>query len=86
MSDLNLVWQKTIDKVKNDMLDVSYEVWVATLTPYKMDDNMIYLKSPSEFQIKVIENKYKDLIEMELKSVTKKDYKIDMKLAREIKV
>lgn len=72
---LNL-WDKTLNTIKGELTNVSYNTWIKSLTPMSIDNNIVVLKVPNEFTKDILESRYKSLLINTLKDVSSKDFDI----------
>ncbi len=80
MQVLEDYWQKVLDLIKPELVEISFNTWILPLIPLSMDDNIIYLKASSQFQKNTVDIKYKKLIESAFKQVTNKNYEVIISL------
>ncbi|QNU66982.1 chromosomal replication initiator protein DnaA [Ruminiclostridium herbifermentans] len=73
---LNDIWNKTLELLKDEMTDISYNTWILTIEPISIDSNTITLGVPADFQKGILESRYSYLIKNSLKQITHKDYNI----------
>lgn len=73
---LNDIWNRTLDLLKDEMTDISYNTWILTIEPISIDSNTITLGVPADFQKGILESRYSYLIKNSLKQITHKDYNI----------
>lgn len=75
---LNDLWEKTLNLLKSELTEISYNTWIRTLEPVSMGNNSITLKVPADFQKGLIESRYLYLIRNTLSHVTNKDYAVSL--------
>ncbi len=73
---LNDIWNKTLELLKDEMTDISYNTWILTIEPISIDSNTVTLGVPADFQKGILESRYSYLIKNSLKQITHKDYNI----------
>ncbi|WBW97606.1 chromosomal replication initiator protein DnaA [Oceanirhabdus sp. W0125-5] len=74
---LEELWNRTLDIIKNELTEVSYNTWIKSITPMSMDDSTIQLGVPNNFTKDILVGRYNDLIINSIKSTTSKTYKLD---------
>ncbi len=76
-------WNKVLELLKSDMLEISFNTWIQPITPVSITDTDVYLRTNSKFAKDQIVNKYHNLIKNAFKEVTNKDYTINLILPNE---
>ncbi|MCT4633325.1 MAG: chromosomal replication initiator protein DnaA [Firmicutes bacterium] len=71
------IWKKTLNLIKSELTEVSYNTWLKTLEPMGINNNVFILSVPNKFNKEILENRYVSLISNALKQVTDTDYTID---------
>ncbi len=72
----NEIWNKTLQLIKVELTEVSFNTWLKSITPISMYDDTIVFYVPEDFTKGIIETRYSALIKNALQSVTNKEYKI----------
>lgn len=75
-ANLTELWQKTLNLLKNELTEISYNTWIKTIEPVSMNGNNIVLGVPAEFNKGILESRYSTLIMNALKQVTSKEFTI----------
>ncbi len=58
------------EKIKNgELSDTAYRLWIDTLKPVKLDETVAHFDIPTEFQARIIRNKYTGIIKEALEAV-----------------
>ncbi|MCR4436528.1 MAG: chromosomal replication initiator protein DnaA [Clostridiales bacterium] len=73
ISDL---WTRTLDLLKNELTEISFNTWIKTIEPISYNTNTVYLGVPAEFNKGILESRYSTLIKNAVKQVTSKEYEI----------
>lgn len=73
---LNDVWNRTLELLKGEMTEISFNTWILTIEPMAIDSNTITLGVPADFQKGILESRYSYLIKNALRQLTHKDYNI----------
>jgi chromosomal replication initiator protein len=71
------IWHKTLDLLKTELTEISFNTWIKTIEPVSIDSNSINLGVPAEFNKGILESRYSILIQNALKQVTYKEYRIN---------
>ena len=74
---LEELWNRTLDIIKNELTEVSYNTWIKSITPTSMDNSSIQLGVPNNFTKDILVGRYNELIINSIKSTTSKTYKLD---------
>lgn len=75
LSDL---WQKTLDLLKNELTEISFNTWIKTIEPLSLNSNSINLGVPADFNKGILESRYCTLIKNAVKQITFKEYTISI--------
>lgn len=82
-AQLNELWEKTLNIIKGEMTEVSFNTWIKSITPLNIVDNVIKLGVPNDFTKDILESRYKDLIINGVKIITSKGYGIEFTIMTE---
>lgn len=69
-SNLTEVWEKTLDVIKVELTEVSFNTWLKAIQPISMKDNVVAFSVPDDFTKGILEARYVTLIKNALKQVT----------------
>jgi len=69
-SNITEVWEKTLDVIKVELTEVSFNTWLKAIQPISMKDNVIAFSVPDDFTKGILEARYVTLIKNALKQVT----------------
>ncbi len=88
MKSFDEVFQKVqeycLEKIKNgELTDTAYRLWINTLQPLKLDENVACFTVPSDFQATVIRKNYSKIIRDALESVLGFEVDIDISVQEE---
>lgn len=75
--------KKTINIIKGELTEVSFNTWIKSITPISIDKDSIRLSVPNQFTKEILENRYKDLIINSMKIITTKKYDIAFLISSE---
>lgn len=62
MADVRSLWDKTLSVLKDELTEVGFKTWFATIEPLAMEGNELILSAPNEIHKNTILNKYKTLL------------------------
>src|SRR5690554_5754621 len=82
-NNLKEFWQKTLQMVKNEITDVSYDTWIKAIEPVSVKGDQLYLCVPNEFTKSILEGRYTGLISNAVKQATSKVHYINFILSNE---
>ena len=74
---LKELWDKTLNIIKAEITEVSFNTWIKSIVPVKFDNGTLKLGVPNNFTKEILEGRYKDLIMNSFKLITSKKYIID---------
>ncbi|MGI6537444.1 MAG: chromosomal replication initiator protein DnaA [Caldicoprobacterales bacterium] len=77
------LWEKTLDLVKNEITDVSFDTWIKAIEPVSIRGDQLYLCVPNDFTKGILEGRYTSLISNAVKKVTSQTYYINFVLTSE---
>ncbi len=78
------VQEYCLEKIKNgELTDTAYRLWINTLQPVKMDENVACFTVPSEFQANIIKKNYTPIIKAALENVLGFEVDIDISAVEE---
>lgn len=76
-AQLEQLWTKTLNIVKGELTEVSFNTWIKSIVPISIEADTIKLEVPNDFTRGILESRYKDLIINAIKLITSKKYKIE---------
>ncbi|KAJ49569.1 chromosomal replication initiator protein [Clostridium tetanomorphum] len=82
-TQLKDIWEKTLNIVKGELTEVSFNTWIKSITPMKIENDTLFLCVPNDFTKGILDSRYKDLIINALKLITSKKYNIEFFIASE---
>ena len=74
--DLEELWLSSLDIIKTELTEVSFNTWLKTIEPMSINDNRIMLGAPNEFTKSILEARYLTLIQNAVNQVSSKNYDI----------
>ncbi len=75
-NQLNVVWQKIVELLKNEMTELSYNTWIKTIEPISLKSNVLELGVLTEFIKGILESRYSELVRNAVRQVTAKNLEI----------
>lgn len=75
-SHITEVWEKTLEVIKVELTEVSFNTWLKAIHPISTKDNLIAFSVPDDFTKGILEARYVTLIKNALKQVTSEYYDI----------
>lgn len=76
-AQLNDLWQKTLNLLKNELTEISFNTWIKTIEPISISQNKINLGVPAEFNKGILESRYSILIRNAIKQIASKEYEVN---------
>lgn len=73
---LSELWQRTLELLKTELTEISFDTWIKTIEPISLNTNSIILGVPAEFNKGILESRYNLLIKNALKQISHKEYSI----------
>ncbi|GFZ33326.1 chromosomal replication initiator protein DnaA [Clostridium zeae] len=83
-AQLNQMWEKTLNIMKGEMSEVSFNTWIKSCEPISMDSDSIKFSVPNDFTKDIIEKRYKTLFVQAIKLVSSKKYNIEFLIQSEL--
>lgn len=83
-ADLNKLWEKTLNIVKSEMSEVSFNTWIKSCKPISMSDKSIKISVPNSFTKDILDKRYKSLVANSIEAVCSKLYEIDFLIESDI--
>ncbi|MDD3840068.1 MAG: chromosomal replication initiator protein DnaA [Clostridia bacterium] len=78
------LWNKTLELLKDELTEVSFNTWIKSIKPISIIDNIISLEVPNDFIRGIIQARYISLITNSLKQVTNEDFSVNLVLSDQI--
>ena len=80
---LNDLWEKTLNIIKGELTEVSFNTWIKSISPISIDSNVLKLGVPNDFTRGILNSRYKDLIVNAVKLISSKKYNIQFAIINE---
>ncbi len=69
MENYKIIWAKTLEILKYEITEVSYNTWIKSIEPKGIYDDVLVLEIPNEFNKNILENRYISILENSLSQV-----------------
>ncbi|SHK57843.1 chromosomal replication initiator protein DnaA [Clostridium cavendishii DSM 21758] len=83
-AQLSNIWEQTLNIIKGEMSEVSFNTWIKSCQPLSIDNDTLKLSVPNDFTKDILEQRYKSLLIQALKIVSSKNYSIDFLLETDL--
>ena len=71
------LWDKTLNIIKGELTEVSFNTWIKSIVPTKIEKDTLRLGVPNNFTKDILEGRYKDLLINAIKLITSKQFTIE---------
>ena len=81
MKNSKEIWNQVLNIIEEKTTSISYNTWFKPISIKNIDENVkiVYLESDEDFIIKVLKDRYLQLIESGFKTVTGEEYRVVIK-------
>ena len=83
-SVLKELWQKTLNIIKSEMSEVSFNTWIKSCEPISMSSDTIKISVPNSFTQDILDKRYKDLVANSIKAICSKLYKVEFLISSDL--
>lgn len=83
-AELKELWEKTLNTIKGELSEVSFNTWIKSCEPISMSSDTIRISVPNAFTQEILEKRYKDLVANSIRAICSKLYNIEFLIASEI--
>ncbi|MCR1952958.1 MULTISPECIES: chromosomal replication initiator protein DnaA [unclassified Clostridium] len=83
-NDLKSLWEKTLNIIKGEMSEVSFNTWIKSCEPISISSNIIRISVPNSFTQDILEKRYKDLVVNSIEAACSKVYNVEFMVASDI--
>ena len=77
-SEVKEIWKEALGLLQEEMTTVSFSTWIEPIVPVSLENNVLSLEVPSEFNLGIINSRYKDLIQNAIRFITKRDLSVNL--------
>lgn len=82
-AQLSEIWEKTLNIIKEEITEVSFNTWIKSITPIEIVNDTIKYGVPNDFTLNILQSRYNDLIINALSHITSKRYKVEFTILSE---
>lgn len=83
-ANLKQLWEKTLNIIKGEMSEVSFNTWIKSCEPISISSDTIKISVPNSFTQDILEKRYKDLVANSIKAICSKLYNIEFLIASDL--
>jgi chromosomal replication initiator protein len=76
-ADLKNLWDKTLDIIKSELSEVSFNTWIKSCEPLSISSDTLKISVPNSFTQDILDKRYKVLVANSIKAVCSKLYTIE---------
>ncbi|NLM34708.1 MAG: chromosomal replication initiator protein DnaA [Clostridiales bacterium] len=77
------LWEKTLNIIKGELTEVSFNTWIKSAIPLSITEDTIKLGVPNDFTKEILDTRYKELLINAIKLISNKRYNIEFTIASE---
>ena len=78
-TELKKLWEKTLNIIKGELTEVSFNTWIKSCEPLCISANTIKISVPNSFTQDILEKRYKDLVINSMEAACSKTYNLSLK-------
>ncbi len=82
-SELNEIWQLTLNELSKDLNKPSFETWFNLTKPVSLENCCLVIEVPNDFTKEWFETRYRGQIEKALREISSKDHRVNFVIAAE---
>ncbi|GAB6168742.1 chromosomal replication initiator protein DnaA [Clostridium carnis] len=83
-TELKSLWEKTLNIIKGEMSEVSFNTWIKSCEPISISSNTIKISVPNSFTQDILEKRYKDLVVNSIEAACSKLYSVEFLIASDL--
>lgn len=83
-NDLQSLWEKTLNVIKGEMSEVSFNTWIKSCEPISISSTTIKVSVPNSFTQDILEKRYKDLVINSIQVSCSKMYDVEFIVASDV--
>ena len=83
-TELKELWEKTLNIIKGELTEVSFNTWIKRCEPISISSNTIIISVPNSFTQDILEKRYKDLVINSIEAACSKTYELEFVIASEL--
>lgn len=77
------LWEKTLNIIKGELTEVSFNTWIKSAVPLSISEDTIKFGVPNDFTKEILDTRYKDLLINAIKLISTKRYNIEFSIVSE---
>lgn len=81
--DIQTVWERALSILKDEVSEIAYKTWFATLTPLEIRDGLFLLSAPNDIHKNMITTKYLPLLQNAVEMACDRDLLLELILQEE---
>lgn len=85
-ANLKNLWEKTLDVIKGELSEVSFNTWIKSCEPISISSDTLKISVPNSFTQDILDKRYKDLVANSIKAVCSKLYNIEFVIASDTSI
>ena len=85
-ANLKQLWEQSLEFIKNEMSEVSFNTWINSCEPLSISDDTLEILVPNDFTKDILEKRYKTLVANCIKQSCSKLYKIKFLIASDLQM
>lgn len=79
--ELQDIWSKVLEIIKGELNEISFNTWIKTVKPATIENKIVRLVVPSQFNKGILELRYNPLIKKAIEVITGEEYQIEFSVA-----
>ena len=83
-TEIKELWEKTLNIIKGELTEVSFNTWIKSCEPISISSNNIIISVPNSFTQDILEKRYKDLVINSIEAACSKTYELEFVIASEL--
>ncbi len=73
------IWHKTLNLLKEELTEISFNTWIKTIEPISISQNSITFSVVDDFTKGILDSRYTSLIKNAIRAITLKEYNVNFK-------
>lgn len=79
--ELRDIWSRVLEIIKRELNEITFNTWIKTVKPAAIENNILRLVVPSQFNKGILELRYNPLIKKAIEVITGEEYRIEFSVA-----
>lgn len=72
------IWGEALQLLQKELTSVGFSTWIEPIVPISLENNILTLEVPHEFNLGIIDSRYRDLIQNAMKVLTNRTLDIEL--------